>query len=138
MNLEKLKALLIGHEDLRLKPYPDTEGKLTIGVGRNLTDNGISREEAMILFDNDLTHALDDAESLVDRWDDLGDVRQRVLVDMAFNLGRTKLAKFKKTFKAINAGLFAMAAREMLDSRWKDQVGARAIKLSEMMRTGED
>lgn len=138
MRLEKLKAQLIFHEDLKLKPYLDSVGKLTIGVGRNLDDVGISHSEAMVLLDNDLTKALEDAESLVDQWDRLGDVRQRVLVDMAFNLGRTKLAKFKKTLKAINARLYTMASREMLNSLWAKQVGARAVRLSDMMKTGQD
>jgi len=63
-------------------------------------------------------------------------VRQRVLLDMAFNLGISGLLKFKRTLKAIRAKQYEKAAEMMLDSRWATQVGQRAKRLSKMMATG--
>jgi lysozyme len=119
-------------------PYTDSVGKTTIGVGRNLTDNGITQDEAFTLLDNDIDQALEDAKSLVSNFNDLGDVRQRVLVDMSFNLGRARLKGFKKMLAAIESGMFTTATREMLDSKWARQVGSRATRLSSMMKSGLD
>ena len=136
MNIERLKAQLILHEGLRLKPYKDSVGKLTIGVGRNLDDKGITNNEAMTLLDNDIDDAYEDAKSLIASFNDIGDVRQRVLVDMSYNLGRSRLKGFKKMLAAVESGMFTTASREMLDSKWADQVGTRAERLAKMMRTG--
>lgn len=137
-NLERdaLRQQLIAHEGVRFFPYTDTAGKLTIGVGRNLTDVGISPQEANTLLDNDINGAV---AGLNRRWPwfpTLDPMRQRVLIDMAFNLGITGLAGFPKMLAAVEAGAYDEAADEMLDSTWAKQVGTRAVKLAAMMRTG--
>jgi lysozyme len=131
---------LVRDEGLRLKPYKDSVGKLTIGIGRNLEDVGISKQEAEDLLANDIDKAIEDAKTLVgdDFFNALGDVRQRVLVNMAFNLGRSRLRRFRRMLAAIRAGKFSNAADEMVSSRWYQQVGIRAARLELMMRTGED
>lgn len=131
-----LKDILIRDEGCRLKPYRDSVGKLTIGVGRNLDDNGISYEEAMILLDHDIEKASQDAESFHWFWG-LNEVRQAVVVSMIFNMGLPTFSQFKKTIMCIEMGDYWQAAREMLDSRWAVQVGPRATRLSIMMETGE-
>lgn len=136
-DIKVVYAQLIDHEGLRLKPYKDTVGKLTIGVGRNLDDVGISEEEAMILLGNDVQKAADDIEALVPNVGELEVARQLVLIDMAFNLGRTRLAKFRRMLAAVRAVKFEEAADEMVNSRWYQQVGRRAVKLERQMRTGE-
>lgn len=125
------------HEGERLKPYRDTVGKLTIGIGRNLDDRGITAEESAMLLANDiaaeereLLHALPWVATL-------DEVRQRVLVDMAFNLGLAGLLTFENTLAAIRAGEYQRAATLMLQSRWAEQVGQRAERLSRMMATGK-
>jgi lysozyme len=126
------------HEGRELRPYKDTVGKLTIGVGRNLTDRGISNDECDYLLANDIR---DHATDLAYAWPHLAEldlVRQRVLVDMAFNLGVPGLMKFKNTLAAIQAGEYQRASKMMLQSKWAKQVGKRAIRLSKMMATGED
>ena len=137
MKIRELREQLIRHEGLELKPYKDTVGKLTIGVGRNLSDVGISRAEAMALLDTDIRKALDDAGALVSNFEELNDARQHVLADMAFNLGRSRLGKFRLMIAAVEAGNFGTAADEMVNSRWYLQVGARSARLELMMRTGE-
>lgn len=136
MNLKRLQSQLSIDEGNKAKPYTDTVGKLTIGVGRNLTDRGLSPDEVNYLLNNDINIATQDAKKLVPGFDKLDDVRQEVLVNMAFNLGLARLSGFKKFLAAVNAGDFSRASVEMLDSVWAKQVGARAIRLSNAMRTG--
>lgn len=131
-----LKELLIKHEGLRLKPYRCTAGKLTIGVGRNLDDKGITEDEAMMMLDNDIratTRAL--AETFA--WFIfLDNVRKAVVVSMVFNLGLGGFLKFKNTIAAIRDKDWNKAADNMLQSKWAEQVGKRAYELAEMMRDG--
>lgn len=134
MNRTRLKMQLVHHEGLKLKPYRDTEGKLTIGVGRNLDDRGITEPEAMSLLDADINEALRACQHIFGGFDTLSEARQHALLDMAFNLGETKLRGFKKMLAAVDARDFERAAAEMLDSKWATQVGARAKTLAAMMK----
>lgn len=132
----KLLEMLIRDEGVRLKPYKDTVGKLTIGVGRNLDDVGISKEEAYVLLRNDLDKA---AKSLFTNFPwvkVLNEARIAALINMAFNLGIGGLAGFKNFLKALKEENFPLAAEEMLKSKWAEQVGARAYRLSVMINTG--
>lgn len=131
----KLVDLLIKHEGLKLKPYRCTEGKLTIGVGRNLDDNGISKDEAIHLLKNDIEYARLEA-GRYPWFDDLSVDRQNVIISMIFNLGLYRFSKFKNTISLIEAGEYQKAALEMLDSKWAKQVGSRANELSHMMEEG--
>lgn len=131
-----LIAMVSQHEGLRLKPYRDSVGIWTIGYGRNLQDVGIRQDEARLMLENDLTVAMNDARFLFDDFAALTPNRQRVLVDMAFNLGRTRLAGFKAMWAALERGDYHAAAAEMKDSRWARQVGNRADRLARMMKEG--
>lgn len=142
MLLERIKAQLVRNEGMRTKPYRCTAGKLTIGVGRNLDDKGITETEALYLLDNDIKDAEADVAHI------LGapaatkimhehPARYAVLVDMAFNMGRERLYGFKNMLAAVRSGEWVDAAMEMLDSRWAEQVKGRAARLSKQMRTGE-
>ena len=134
MDIEALKDQLILHEGLKLEPYECTAGKLTIGVGRNIEDIGITEDEARYLLDNDILRVCDELDRNLPWWRDLSDARQRVLVDMVFNLGISRFMQFQNTIAAIESGDYETAASEMLDSRWSNQVGNRAKTLSRMMR----
>jgi len=128
---------LILHEGLRLKPYRDTVGKLTIGVGRNLDDVGISRDEAEYLLRNDIAKVMASL-SKFDWFNSLDFVRRKVIIDMAFNLGLGGLLLFKNMISAIKEQDYKRAAAEMLDSKWAQQVKTRADRLALMMETGKD
>jgi len=134
----KLKQQLIRHEGIKLKPYKCTAGKLTIGIGRNLEDVGITAEEAHAMLDTDIKRVIYGLENNFDIFNTLPRVRKNVLINMAFNLGLTGISKFKKMWEAIEMADYKLAAREMLDSRWATQVGGRAIELSEQMESGHD
>ncbi|MCX8566817.1 MAG: lysozyme [Glomeribacter sp. 1016415] len=123
-------------EGERFKPYFDTVGKITIGVGRNLTDGGISQSECEILLHNDIENTLAWLDRNLPWWRILDTVRQRVLINMAFNLGG-KLLTFGNTLVAIQHNDYAAAANGMLASKWATQVGQRALRLANTMRTGK-
>lgn len=128
-----LVAELVRHEGLRTKPYRCTQGKLTIGVGRNLDDNGISEAEAMQMLRNDIYHCKEDLKRSIPVYETLDDRRKDVLINMCFNLGITRLRGFKKMFAALERGDFIAASDEMLDSRWARQVGKRSQELAAKM-----
>ena len=136
MDRDLLKKQLERHEGCRLRPYRDTVGKLTIGIGRNLDDVGITRDEADMMLDHDIDRAVKAMET-VDEYQALDSIRQTVLVNMCFNLGFHRLMGFRRMWRALRVHDYASAAREMLDSRWATQVGRRAQELAEIMRTGE-
>jgi lysozyme len=133
-----LEEQMILHEGLRLKPYTDTVGKLTIGVGRNLTDNGITRAEALYLLAIDLMTVKDELRQSFPWLPQLSLLRYRVLVDMAFNLGVPRLKRFTRMLSALERGEYEHAAREMLKSKWAQQVGPRAVRLARWMRDNKE
>lgn len=128
---------LIVHEGFELMPYTDTVGKVTIGVGRNLTDRGISEDEALYLLKNDISLHKEELERSFPIVKSLDSVRYYVLLDMAFNMGIPRLQKFRRMWVYIQTSDYDKAAIEMLDSKWATQVGRRAKNLSEQMRTGK-
>lgn len=122
-------------EGRKLKPYIDTVGKTTIGVGRNLTDVGISDAECDAMLQNDIERTVSWLDRNLPWWRDLDPVRQRVIINMAFNMGGGLLT-FVNTLGAMRRADYAAAADGMLASKWANQVGARAQRLAKMMRTG--
>ena len=138
MDIDRLITQLKVHEGVRSKVYLDTEGIETIGVGRNLRDRGLSDDEIELMLANDIRDFQEEVESAFPWWSDMDDVRQRVVVDMAFNMGLGSLSKFVNTLAHIENGRYEEASVEMLDSKWARQVGDRANVLSGMMKTGED
>jgi len=130
-----IQEMLVRDEGLRLTAYKCTAGKTTIGVGRNLDDVGISAEEADMLLQNDLVHI--EAQAQTFPWyAGLDQVRQAVILSMLFNLGLRGFQGFTNTLKFIETGKYAQAATNMLASKWAKQVGQRANRLAEMMRSG--
>ncbi|MCI0560948.1 MAG: glycoside hydrolase family protein [Nitrososphaera sp.] len=136
LDRELLVTQLVRHEGLRLKPYKDTVGKLTIGVGRNLTDKGISLREAHVLLENDIDEVVTSLNARLPWIVSLAPSRRDVLYNMAFNLGVAGLLKFKVTLANVKNGEYKLAAVNMLKSKWASQVGRRAEELAQQMRTG--
>ena len=149
---------LIAHEGLRLEVYKDSLGIDTIGIGRNLEDRGITKEEldwmdipnmaivhtmgiteadAMYLAENDVQIVEEELVRAHPCVNKLDAVRQLVVMDMAFNMGVPRLCKFKNMWNAIHEENYIAAAKEMLDSRWAIQVKSRATKLANAMHNGE-
>ena len=154
MNMDAIISELELDEGVRLSPYRCTAGFLTIGVGRNLDTNKltaeelafvghncrtkpITKEQSDYLLKNDIEKVCAELLNFLPWWAYLGDVRKRVLVNMAFNLGTEGLLKFENTLALIRSGSCAQAAAEMVKSKWAKQVGKRADRLANMMKTGE-
>ena len=134
MNTHRLAQELIQDEGLRLKPYRCTAGRLTIGVGRNLDDRGITEAEALVLLDNDIKAFWGQLATSLPWVMQAPEAVQEVLVNLCFNLGLAGLLAFRQTLAHVQAGCYADAAAEMLRSKWAGQVGARAERLAQKLR----
>jgi lysozyme len=151
----KLEAELTLDEGKRLKAYRDTVGKWSIGIGRNLDDvgtaplsrtkadvlaSGITEAECDLLFDHDIKRTEADLDRKLPWWRKLDPVRQRVMLNMCFNMGigdgKHGLTGFVNTLGMIERGEYSRAADAMLQSKWARQVGIRAQRLANMMREG--
>ena len=154
---EKLTELLIKHEGLKLEVYKDTKGFDTIGVGRCLVTKGLSeseckylkidpvnyieflrvhgitKEQAEYLLSNDIDFFTNELIDSLDWFENLPETVKIVLLDMVFNLGLNGLLKFVHTLENIEHGRYIAASKEMLNSKWKNDVGQRAFDLSEML-----
>jgi lysozyme len=135
--LTVLEIQLIKHEGMRLLPYHCTAGKLTIGVGRNLEESGISRDEAVLLLRNDIERFATALDKRFPWFRSLSEIRQRALIDMSF-MGMGKVLEFKRMLAALEAFDYATAAAEMLASKWASQVGTRARTLATLLRDDRD
>ena len=135
-DIESLITDLMRDEGVRLKPYVDTVGKWTIGVGRNLTDRGILRSEAEVMLRNDIAIVADDLDVNVPWWRTLSPNRQKALANMCFNMGWPRLSGFKVMLAALEHGDFESAATECLNSKWAAQVGDRATRIGDLIKEG--
>ena len=137
MDLTKLQAQLMVHEGYREKPYTDTVGKVTIGIGHNLTDVGLTHIQVIRLYNDDLAKVMAFVTRTFPWFNSLDDVRQRAFVDMVFNL-QEKVLGFKHMLNALAVGDWNTAADELLNSKFAVQTGKRATDLAHMIRTGTD
>ena len=137
---DQLKAMLIRHEGLRLKAYVDTRGNWTIGYGHTgpevVEGLVITQAQADEYLEDDIDRALGACADTFSWFAALDSVRQDVLVDMVFNMGIGGLKTFHITLACIETGNYEGAAQNMLLSKWRDEVGQRAVELAEIMRTG--
>jgi lysozyme len=136
MDRMKLIFELKRDEGIKSTVYMDSMGIPTIGVGRNLRDTGLSISEVDFLLGNDIDRTLMSLDASAPWWRKLNEVRQRVIVNMAFNLGTARLLQFNAMIAAIQREDFKTASAEMLNSHWAQQVGHRALRLSRIMAEG--
>ncbi len=118
MNYELLEKSIKKAENISLKSYLCPKGRITIGYGRNLEDNGISQSEADLLLRNDILNIKLELEDKLPIFNKLDDIRQNVLIEMAFNMGVPNLLEFKNTIKHLQNNDFKSASEEMLNSKW--------------------
>lgn len=138
VNVKECRMMLERHEGRKRRMYPCPSGHMTIGVGHNLDAKSISNQAVDQIFSDDLDDAEHDVIDVIGCavWANLSLPRRAALVDMAFQMGGTGFAQFKKTIHLVSARQFEEAAREMLNSTWAKQTPSRAIDISEMIRTG--
>lgn len=149
MDRDQLVKDLMRDEGVHLTVYDDATGKPlkkgdtvvghpTIGIGRALDFvHGITKEEALFLAENDI-EAVERQLVSLPYWAGLDEVRQRVLANMAFNLGFAGLLGFRDMLRDVSEARWEFAARAMEDSIWYRAVGDRGVRLAETMRTGKD
>lgn len=134
----ELLALLKRHEGLRLLPYRDTRGVLTIGYGHNLAEP-IAPDVAELQLKRDIEAVTHQVAGVIEdaAWSQLAPARQAALVDMGF-MGPAKLARFEKMIAAIRAADWQKAHDECLNSHWAVEVKQeRATRDADMLLTGE-
>lgn len=137
MDLTKLGKQLIVHEGFKKLPYVDTTGNITIGVGHNLSADGLTYAQVMSLLQDDITQVLLWLKIHLPWHAQLDDVRQRALADMAFNLNN-KLMGFTNMLAALQKQDWQTAHDELLNSTFAKQTGQRAKDLAQMFLTGQD
>jgi|TARA_A100001391_G_scaffold168516_2_gene129056 lysozyme len=131
--------MLRRHEGVRDKVYLCSAGYETIGVGRNISEDGLglSEDEIDYLLNNDIKRVREELTEEYYWFAGLNDARQDAMIDLSFNLGQTRLRGFVKALEAMSREEFENAADEFMDSRWSEQVGDRAVEVTEIIRTGE-
>jgi len=132
-NKERLKTSLINDEAFRSKPYRCSANKLTIGVGRNIEDRGISRKEGLFLLDNDIREVEEDMLGLFPRFGQFSESRQVALMNMRFQLGYRRFRKFKKMIQAVRNRDWGEVKVQAKDSKWYRQVTRRAERILKML-----
>ena len=143
MTTPLLVSDLMRDEGLRLAAYPDPSSggdPWTIGYGHTGADVTArtvwTGSEAADTLIEDIAIAQSELDEKLPWWRTLDDVRQDVMVEMAFNLGVEGLLGFQRTLAAVQVGRWATASADMLLSAWAGEVGPRATRLAAMMRTG--
>jgi len=132
--------MLKRHEGVETHAYECSEGKTTVGVGRNIDQRGgmgLSPDEVDYLLENDIERVIKELAGEYSWFNDLDDVRKDAMIDIGFNLGATRLRGFKRALSAMERGDYKVAATEFLDSKWAKQVGGRALELTDLIKTGE-
>ena len=132
---DQLLADLRRDEGCSLHAYQDSEGWWTIGFGRLIDQRqggGITMAEAEALLANDVGRFLDQLDGALPWWRGMPEAARLGLANMAFNLGLTRLLKFRKMLAALEAGDYARAAEEALDSKWAAQVGRRSARIADL------
>lgn len=131
--INEIMSDLIRDEGLRLKPYRDSVGKITIGIGRNLEDKGITKEEAIFMLKNDILECYRDLKTIFTNFDSFTNGRKRALINMRFNLGYRGFRSFKKMISAIKQNNWEKAIEEAKDSKWYRQVPNRANRIIKLL-----
>ena len=140
MNLDNMREMLIANEGLSLKLYKCTAGITSIGVGRAIQTRGISEDEAMFMLTNDIEICIAALDKHYPWWKRLSEARPEVMVDLMFNLGESRLAKFVQFLQSMETASstedYAVAAEHLLDSLYAKQLPGRSKRNAEIIRGG--
>lgn len=147
MNYTLLREELVRYEGLKYQVYLDTENLPTVGIGHFLLESekpnfpvgtNVSYMQVENWFAKDVNTAVETAIKVLGKeaFDSLDEVRQRIVVNLAFNLGFNRLSGFKNTLAAIRRHDFNAASLGMQNSKWYTQVGRRGVEMVDAMRNG--
>lgn len=132
---ELIRKRLIDFEGLVLKSYVCPTGYISVGVGRNLETNGITEEEAMYLLNNDISTVIKKLDKHWIAWRKLPITAQYVCIDVVFNMGINTWMSFRKTRAYMEMEQWDKAGDELLNSKYAEQVGRRALFNSEQLKS---
>jgi len=132
--LDTVKQRLLEWEGLVLKPYECSQGFISIGIGRNLESNGITEQEADFLLNNDIKNVIIKLDTHWPVYKTFPEQAQMVVMDLVFNMGINTWLAFRKTRAYMELGEWEKAGDELLDSKYAEQVGRRAIFNSEELK----
>ena len=138
--MKELIQMLKRHEGVKSHAYKCSQNKITVGVGRNIDQEGgigLSDDEIVYLLQNDVERVIKELASEYPWFNSLDEVRKDAMIDIAFNLGQTRLRLFKRALAGMEVGDYEKAAEEFLDSKWATQTGKRALELADMISTGD-
>lgn len=133
---QRLKTIILKHEQKRNFPYLDTKGNITIGIGYNLSSRGLKDEWINNQYDEDVNYFYRKLDSDFPWFKNLSEARKIVLIDMCF-MGYKKFLTFKKMLSALERGDYLKAAEEILNSDWAKEVKGRAQEDYDLMVRGE-
>ena len=132
MNIQQLRKQLEIDEGVKYDIYLDHLGLPTFGIGHLVTktdpESGqavgtpISKERVAECFDMDVQSVINDCNKLYEDFEDLPEEVQQIIANMMFNMGYTRLSKFKGMKRGVDSLNWNQAADEMVDSRWYRQV----------------
>ena len=144
MNVEQLRLDLERDEGCVYEIYLDHLGYATYGIGHLVTEadpehgqpvaTKVSKDRVMQVFNSDIESVIDDCNRSFNDFEALPEAVQLVVSNMMFSLGLPKFSRFKKMIRAMELGDWQSAADEMIDSKWYQQVTARARRLESVMR----
>ena len=144
MNLDTLRKQLEIDEGIKHDIYLDHLGLPTFGIGHLITNadpesgqevgTTISDERVRSAFKADVVSVIEDCNKLYNDFDELPEEVQQIIANMMFNMGRTRLSKFRGMKRGVDARDWNAAADEMVDSKWYRQVTNRANRLVQRMR----
>lgn len=137
LDMEKLRARIIEEEGFERFPYRCTANKLSIGVGHNIEDRGLSDAAINFILDEDIDICLSQLEGNLSYWQTLPDCVQEALVDLCFNMGINRLMQFRMTLLYIKEGDWTRAADELMDSRYASQLPNRAKHNADLIRSAK-
>ena len=145
MNFESLREQLEIDEGVKYDIYNDHLGYPTFGIGHLVIESdpecgqeigtAVSRERVAEAFESDVKGVIEDCNKLYNDFDELPEEAQQIIANMMFNLGRTRLTKFRGMKRGVDARDWNAAAEEMVDSAWYRQVTNRADRLVQRMRS---
>ena len=145
MNIGQLREELERDEGVKYEVYLDHLGYPTFGIGHLITDDDPERgasvgtkvdsDRVQEAFETDVETVLSDCERLYVQFEHLPEEVQLIVANMMFNMGYTRLSKFKGIKRGVDARDWESAADEMVDSRWYKQVTRRADRLVVRMRS---
>lgn len=144
MDIDKLRNQLKIDEGCVLSIYKDHMGYPTFGIGHLVLESdpeygksvgtAITEDRMIEAFGNDVASVIADCHILYPDFDALPEEAQQIIANMMFNMGRTRLSKFRNMKRAVDQRKWMVASIEMMDSNWYRQVPNRANRLVERMR----